>query len=612
MDILTFENVSFTYALGERAALEEINLSFAESGFYLICGPSGSGKSTLLRMMKKNLIPGGDLSGSVVYMGTEISEMDNLIGAAEVGFVQQNPAEAIVTNVVWHELAFGLENLGLPNDVMKRRVAEMAAFFGMESWFDRPTAELSGGQQQMLNLASVMVMQPKVLLLDEPTSQLDPLAAGEFLQMLSRINRELGITVILTEHRLEELFAMADKICVLEKGRVCVFDEPRQVAKWYLRRSAGTGEPVFEGLPAALRIACGRAVFQEGMPLPLTVREGRLWMAEQMARENGNDGRQWHEDGCGDGGMPETPVRGEHLFGKLPILSCRRIAFSYGDGGRQVLRDVTFSVNAGEWFGIFGQNGAGKSTLLQILCQNLRQQEGEVRLFGKRAEGSGADFLGYGKMVLLPQDPKALFTEITVKEELMEALEQVVGPEGALTEEERERLAEEMMGRLEFSDCAKRHPYDLSGGQQQRLALGKLLLLRPKILLLDEPTKGLDPEGKAALGELLTGLRGEGMTIVTVSHDIEFCSRFVQRCGMLFHGEMTGVGEIHDFFRGNYFFTTAANRIAKAWFPDAITCEEVLEQWEKADRAEGGGTAVGLDEGREGQTVDQMKDEEKL
>ncbi len=581
MDILTLENVSFTYALGERAALEEINLSFAESGFYLICGPSGSGKSTLLRMMKKNLIPGGDLSGSVTYMGTEISEMDNLVCAAEVGFVQQNPAEAIVTDVVWHELAFGLENLGLPNDVMRRRVAEMAAFFGMESWFDRPTAELSGGQQQMLNLASVMVMQPKVLLLDEPTSQLDPLAAGEFLQMLSRVNRELGITVILTDHRLEELFAMADKICVLEKGRVCVFDEPRQVAKWYLRRSAGTGEPVFEGLPAALRIACGRAVFQEGMSLPLTVREGRLWMAEQMARENENDGRQWHEDGCGDGGMPETPVRGEHLFGKLPMLSCRRIAFSYGEGERQVLRDVTFSVNAGEWFGIFGQNGAGKSTLLQILCRNLRQQEGEVRLFGKRAAGSGTDFLGYGKMVLLPQDPKALFTEITVKEELMEALEQVVGPEGTLTEEEKARHAEEMMGRLGISDCAKRHPYDLSGGQQQRLALGKLLLLRPKILLLDEPTKGLDPEGKAALGEFLSGLCGEGMTIVTVSHDIEFCSRFVRRCGMLFHGEMTGVGEIHDFFRGNYFFTTAANRIAKAWFPAAITCEEVLEQWEE-------------------------------
>ena len=183
MDILTFENVSFTYALGERPALRDINLSFAESGFYLICGPSGSGKSTLLRMMKKNLIPGGDLSGSVAYMGTEISEMDNLSCAAEIGFVQQNPAEAIVTDVVWHELAFGLENLGLPNEVMRRRVAEMAAFFGIESWYDKPTGELSGGQQQMLNLASVMVMQPKVLLLDEPTSQLDPLAAGEFLQM---------------------------------------------------------------------------------------------------------------------------------------------------------------------------------------------------------------------------------------------------------------------------------------------------------------------------------------------------------------------------------------------------------------------------------------------
>ena len=227
MDILTFENVSFTYALGERPALRDINLSFAEIGFYLICGPSGSGKSTLLRMMKKNLIPGGDLSGSVAYMGTEISEMDNLSCAAEIGFVQQNPAEAIVTDVVWHELAFGLENLGLPNEVMRRRVAEMAAFFGIESWYDKPTGELSGGQQQMLNLASVMVMQPKVLLLDEPTSQLDPLAAGEFLQMLARINRELGTTVILTEHRLEELFAMADRIVIMNKGNIDQIDTPQ-------------------------------------------------------------------------------------------------------------------------------------------------------------------------------------------------------------------------------------------------------------------------------------------------------------------------------------------------------------------------------------------------
>lgn len=602
MDILTFENVSFTYALGERPALRDINLSFAESGFYLICGPSGSGKSTLLRMMKKNLIPGGDLSGSVAYMGTEISEMDNLSCAAEIGFVQQNPAEAIVTDVVWHELAFGLENLGLPNEVMRRRVAEMAAFFGIESWYDKPTGELSGGQQQMLNLASVMVMQPKVLLLDEPTSQLDPLAAGEFLQMLARINRELGTTVILTEHRLEELFAMADRICVLENGQVSVFDKPRQTAQWYLRRSAETGRPVFEGLPAALRIACGREDFQGKRSLPLTVRDGRLWMAEQMKRERGDGGGQWRKNGCANGSAANLPAGKEKRSGKLqkeckrvfgksredrdnPILACRHIAFSYKEGEQQVLRDVTFSVKEGEWFGIFGQNGAGKSTLLQILCQNLRQQDGEVRLFGKRTEGSGGDFLGYGKMVLLPQDPKALFTEITVKEELMEALEPVALPEGAMEEAERERLAVEMMERLELVGCAKQHPYDLSGGQQQRLALGKLLLLRPKILLLDEPTKGLDPEGKTALGELLSQLCGEGMTIVTVSHDIEFCSRFARRCGMLFHGEMTGVGEIHDFFRGNYFFTTAANRIAKAWFPDAITCEEVLEQWAKADCA---------------------------
>ena len=234
MDILTFENVSFTYALGERAALEEINLSFAESGFYLICGPSGSGKSTLLRMMKKNLIPGGDLSGSVAYMGTEISEMDNLIGAAEVGFVQQNPAEAIVTNVVWHELAFGLENLGLPNDVMKRRVAEMAAFFGMESWFDRPTAELSGGQQQMLNLASVMVMQPKVLLLDEPTASLDARSKEWVMDLILALKAE-GTAMVGVFHDEIAIRTLADHRFEMQSKQMVPVDQEKDYVdeEWF-------------------------------------------------------------------------------------------------------------------------------------------------------------------------------------------------------------------------------------------------------------------------------------------------------------------------------------------------------------------------------------------
>ena len=566
MEILKFDHVTFTYPGSERPALEDVCLSFEESGFYLICGPSGGGKSTLLRQMKKNLTPYGQREGSVTYLGEEISEMDTRESASSIGFVLQNPADGIVTDRVWHELAFGLENLGIPRETMRRRVAEMASFFGIESWFYRQVDELSGGQQQMLNLASVMVMQPKVLLLDEPTSQLDPLAAREFLQMLGRINRDLGTTIILTEHRLEELFSMADRICVLADGRVEQFAAPRQVAEAFCARADGEGKKLFAGLPAALRIACGmnRAQGKEisgggnAAQLPLTVREGRLWMKERL----GNRGPVYLS------GRTELSG-GAEAASQEPVIRCKDLSFRYGKEEREVLSHTSFEVLAGEWFCLFGANGAGKSTLLQILCRNLIQQRGSVELFGTVSRDAAKAPLGYGNMVLLPQDPKALFTEITVLEELMEAL-------AGISEKE---LARRMMAEMGLERYEKAHPYDLSGGEQQRLALGKLLLLQPRILLLDEPTKGLDPESKERLGDLLKGLQRRGMTIFSVSHDIEFCSRYGDRCGLLFAGEMIGVGETHDFFRGNHFYTTSANQIAKEWFPDAVTCQEVLDLW---------------------------------
>ena len=630
MELITFEHLSFQYPNSEKKALEDLCFSFEESGFYLICGPSGCGKSTLLRQIKKNLIPYGNREGSVRYLGQETCEMDTRESARQIGFVIQSPGEGIVTDKVWHELAFGLENLGIPQAEMKQRVAEMATFFGITAWFYKDVSELSGGQQQILNLASAMVTQPRVLLLDEPISQLDPLAAQEFLQMLGKINRDLGTTVLIVEHRLEELFSMADRICVMEEGRCVCFEEPQKTAEFFLRQAKETGEKVFAGLPAALRIACGRGEVlgqakgqglgqgqtwdqnqaQGQETLPLTIREGRLWMAErlqkarsprmterlqetgktQMAerqqKARGAQARKAMSDleaafsgaacsgvacsgaACSGAGEKETKNSRDIA------LRCRDVAFSYGPQEPKVLRQVSLEIRRGEWFCIFGANGAGKSTLLGILCGNLTPQTGKLEILGKRVRGRQEFPLGYKKMALLPQDPKALFTEITVKEELEEALIFT-----DFSTEEKQRRVDEMLQAMELEAYGKSHPYDLSGGEQQRLALGKLLLLQPEMLLLDEPTKGLDPESRNRLGEFLRNQKEAGMTIVTVTHDLEFGANFADRCGLLFEGEMISAQEKHSFFRGNHFYTTAANQAARQWFPEAITCEEVLEQW---------------------------------
>ncbi|MBQ7354002.1 MAG: ABC transporter ATP-binding protein, partial [Clostridia bacterium] len=220
MEILQIENLSFRYPKAEHNALTDVTLSINRGELVVVCGQSGCGKTTLLRLLKKELAPAGEQVGSVRYCGTPVGELEDRTSAAEIGFVMQDPESQIVTDRVWHELVFGAENLGIPSDVIRRRAGELASYFGIDGWFRRTTDTLSGGQKQLLNLASVTLLQPKVLILDEPTAQLDPIAAAEFMNTLQRLNRQLGLTVILSEHRLEEVFPSADKILLMDKGKV--------------------------------------------------------------------------------------------------------------------------------------------------------------------------------------------------------------------------------------------------------------------------------------------------------------------------------------------------------------------------------------------------------
>lgn len=562
MELITCEQVSFAYPGCDWQALKNVSFTIPRGEFVLLCGKSGCGKSTLLRQLKKNLMPYGNLEGSIRYCGQEIEDLDDRVSASEIGFVQQNPDNQIVTDKVWHELAFGLESLGLDNRTMKQRVAEMASFFGIQTWFRKNVNELSGGQKQLLNLASIMVMQPKLLILDEPTSQLDPIAASDFMATLKKINTELGTTILISEHRLEELFPLADRVLVMDKGELKLNGGPRETAA---RMAAGECGDLFCGLPAVVKIA--HTVQPDSEVCPLTVREGRLWLEERL-------------------GEPKpAPVEKKHLFQRRKtekppqdaILRIQDVWFRYNKAKDDVLRGVSLAVRPGELFALLGGNGVGKSTTLKALTRLVKPYRGTIEIAGKKQDKmSDKELFGQG-LTLLPQNPQAIFTEITVKEELLEALS-----DRKLSEEEQNRRIAAMMEQMQLSSLVESHPYDLSGGEQQRLALGKILLREPKILLLDEPTKGLDPYFKQTLAGIFEQLCAQGITILMVTHDIEFCAEHADRCALFFDGEVVSCGAPTEFFSGNRFYTTSANRVAGPWFPDAVTWEEVAAKCAEA------------------------------
>ncbi len=555
MEKIRIENLTFKYPLSEKPALIDINLCIGRSEFVAVCGKSGCGKSTLLRQMKKSLVPYGEKSGAVLIDGISIENQDDRTSAIGIGFVQQNPDNQIVTDKVWHELAFGLENLGYSNQVIKRRVAEMASYFGIQNWFRMDVSELSGGQKQLLNLASVMAMQPEVLILDEPASQLDPIAATEFLNTVYRINRDLGTTVIISEHRLEDLFPMADQVVVLDEGRVLANGDARQIAlELYDHVGSGNPHPMFFGMPHVVRIFAGTE-FASKDNLPLTVREGRLLLDNLLEDKKVEEISTKY-----DSTRSNTPDTNS----KENVLSLKDVYFRYNHKSNDILRGMNLDIDKGTLNCLLGGNGSGKSTLLKAIIGIVKPQRGKITI--------GAE----EKIALVPQDPQALFTEITVEEEMFEGMAFM-----DLSEDEKLSRTEDMLSLMGLTHLRKANPYDLSGGEQQRLAIGKVMVYGPTILLLDEPTKGLDPFFKLTLGSVLRELVNQGTTIFMVSHDIDFCAINGDKCYMFFDGEISASGDSHEFFRGNNFYTTTANKLTRKWRDDLVLSEEVRE-WLKS------------------------------
>ena len=548
MDSFTIRGLTFSYPEHPQPALSDVSISVGQGEFVALAGPSGCGKTTLLRQLKSALAPHGVLRGDILFEGRPLSCIDQREQSARIGFVMQNPDNQLVTDKVWHELAFGLESLGYATPAIRGRVAEMASFFGIQSWFHKNVTELSGGQKQLLNLASIMAMQPSALILDEPTSQLDPIAAADFLAAVGKINRELGVTVLMTEHRLEEVLPMCDRVLVLDSGRLLLGGAPRDVGQ----RLRSGGHAMFLSMPAPMRIY---AAVPNGLDCPITVRDGRIWL-DRYASEHPL------------APLSEAPC--DDLRDGVPTVELDEVWFKYDKDGPDIVRGLSVRAYKGEFLAILGGNGVGKSTALSLIAGINKPYRGRVLLGGvpiSRADGP----LYEGLLGVLPQNPQALFVKKTVREDLLEILKK-----GTLSKQEKETRLLRVARLCRIDGLLERHPYDLSGGEQQRAALAKVLLLEPGILLLDEPTKGLDAEFKQAFAEILESLLRRGVTVVMVSHDIEFCARHAHRCAMFFDGTIVTEDVPRAFFSGNSFYTTSANRMARHLLPEAVTAEDVI------------------------------------
>jgi energy-coupling factor transport system ATP-binding protein len=563
MGLMEIRDYSFSYPESGKESLHHISLEIQEGEFVVLCGKSGCGKSTLLRQLKSVLLPHGKRSGQILYRGIPLEQVGKREQSSEIGFVMQNPDNQIVTDKVWHELAFGLESLGYPTETIRLRVAEMASYFGIQQWFYKDVSELSGGQKQLLNLASIMAMHPSLLILDEPTSQLDPIAASDFLETIRKINRDLGTTILMTEHRLEEVFPYADTVVIMDKGEMIQKGKPVEVGlKLY-----ETHHEMFLAMPTPMQIYAGvvNLQVQNRTNCPITVREGRQWL-----NQIGVKGKESQKKEPGKKSEKEPPM-----------LKMDQVWFRYEKTSPDVVKGISLEVKSGEFYCLLGGNGTGKSTTMSMLSRVQRPYRGKIYINGKDIRKYSDKELYHNYLGVLPQNPQSLFVKKTVRLDLYEMIggtkERKSADYDVDLDIEKKEVIENMAKLVHIEELMEQHPYDLSGGEQQRLALAKILLLRPKILLMDEPTKGLDSHFKMEFAGILERLKKHGVTIFMISHDIEFCAEYADRCGLMFDGGIVTENEPKEFFAGNSFYTTSANRMARHLFPDAVTGKDVIE-----------------------------------
>lgn len=539
MALIEIKDFSFRYKTSNQEVLHNINLTIEEGSFVVVCGLTGSGKTTLLTQLKPQIRGIGERQGDILYKGIPIEMANENDLVTDIGILCQDPDNQFVMENVLHELAFGLENLGYSSSEMQKQIGEMVSFFGFNKLLYKSAQELSGGEKQMVNLASVLVLRSKVLILDEPLSQLDPVMAENFLHMLRRINEELGITIIISEHRLELLLAMADQVVILEDGSVKMVGTGKEVCKaLYLQ------ENYKYFIPSVTRFYLD----YENEDVPLTVKETKAWARKQ----------KWSYRPMIE--KEESPKE---------ILNCKEVYFAYHKHEEDVLRNINFTIRRGEYSMLVGANGCGKSTLLKLIAGIYKPQRGKVTLEGKTfkqyGEKAWVSYIGY-----LGQNPKLYFNKATVEQVIEEAKGYISGI--------NETYIEELLDVFKLRNKLKQHPYDLSGGEQQKLALITVLMKQPKLLLLDEPTKGMDPYSKEEFAKHLLYLNQKGVTILMVTHDLEFAALHGKQGMMLFDGSITEHMPIRKLLGENFFYTTAIGKVMRDVINQPIVCKQEVQR----------------------------------
>ena len=540
MQTVRLDDLSYRYRGADSQALENVSFGINSGELVLLLGCSGCGKSTLLRLLKPELTSPGEITGAISLFGEQVSPGQP---QPRVGFVTQDPGEICVCDTVGGELAFGVENMGLEPSDAARKVADICGFSGLGRMTGRKLSTLSGGERQLTALCSVMAAEPELLILDEPVSRLDPVAAEQLIQTIVRINRETGVTVIAAEHYSQSLFALCDKVILMKKARVIGIFDPQEAA-----RIALADEELRGFVPAAARIAAACPRIQP--PLPLTVRDGRRFL-EQRSEATGDSGNE----------SRETAPAGK------PLLDARELRFCF-EKDRDLIDGCDLSLYPGELFTLLGANGSGKTTLLRCLAGLAKPWCGKVRLDGKNLSAYKNGSLYREGIAYLPQEPEELFIKPTVREELEYALK-------AMGRDKSEW--KELLESFNVVHLAQMHPYDLSGGELQLCAIARILVSRPRVLLLDDPVKGLDPNGAELVGKTLRRLCDDGKALLCVTHDPEFAAGYSDRCALFFDGRISGEAPPREFFSASRFYTTAARRITRGIFDRTVTTRDAAE-----------------------------------
>lgn len=566
--MIVFDRVTYRYAKTVEAVhqtpppiLSEVSLHIAEGELALVVGPSGAGKSTFLRCIN-GLVPhfyGGVLSGHIAVAGQNPVALGPQGMSRYVGMVFQDPETQFVTNRVEDELVFGMENQALPRPLMRKRVEEVLDQLAIAHLRRRPLNTLSGGEKQRVAIAAVLTMHPDVLVLDEPTSQLDPQSAEEVLVAIRRLNEDLGLTVILAEHRLERVVQFVDRVVYFPgQGGAPLIGAPQEIMAHM------TLTPPLVSLGKAMR----------WQPLPLTVKQARRFL------RSGAPSLASTRSAAAELSMLTADRSSSGAPALSPVLRCQGVTYRYPGGG-EALRGVTLTLHRGEVAALMGRNGSGKSTLLKHMAGLLKPQQGAVEIYrpDRPAPASWQDtrsaaaeeivqIIGY-----VPQNPGALLFRDTVLEELTFTRQGHQLPADPAADHS-------LLARLGLVHLADRYPRDLSSGERQRVALAAILVADPSIVLLDEPTRGLDYEQKEALTAILLGLRHRGCAVVLATHDVELAARCADRVILMGEGEIIIDGPTRHVMTGSLVFSSQVNKLYRD--PQYLVVEDVLPERQPA------------------------------